>query len=138
MNITPKIASLVIAGSVMAAGSGFMAAAAVSQVNITTDPLKTVTIDAGTGEQGPPGPPGPQGDPGLKGDTGPQGIQGPAGPKGDTGPQGLQGPRGPIGEQGPPGPPGSPCEGAPEGYEPGILVINTPGGQTRIFTCLGP
>lgn len=133
MNLTPKIAVLVASGSLMAAGSGFLAAAALSQA--TSGPVRTVTVDIGTGEQGPPGPPGPKGDPGLKGDTGVQGIQGPAGPKGDTGPQGLQGPRGPIGEQ---GPPGSPCEGAPDGYEPGILVLNAPGGQTKIYTCLGP
>jgi hypothetical protein len=55
---------------------------------------------------------------------------GPRGPAGPAGPEGPQGPAGPA------GPGGGPCTGAPSGYEPGILVINHPGGQTRIFTCL--
>jgi len=51
--------------------------------------------------------------------TGPQGPPGPPGPKGDTGPAG-----------------GFQCLA---GYNPGILVINHPGGQTRVYTCLeGP
>ena len=40
------------------------------------------------------------------------------------------GPRGPAG---PPGPQGLAC---PNGYEAGKLVINHPGGQTAIWTCL--
>lgn len=51
--------------------------------------------------------------------TGPRGPAGPPGPKGDTGPQ---------------GPAGLVC---PVGYSPGKLVINHPGGQTAIWTCLG-
>lgn len=48
-----------------------------------------------------------------------------------------------VGEPGPPGPPGP--EGPPgpagdfsciAGYTPGILQLNTPGGQVRIYTCL--
>jgi hypothetical protein len=53
-----------------------------------------------------------------------------------TGPQGPPGPKGDTGPQGPPGPAGLECL---TGYNPGILVINHPGGQTRIYTCLeGP
>jgi hypothetical protein len=54
--------------------------------------------------------------------TGPRGPEGPPGPKGDTGPQGPQ------------GPPGS--ANCPNNFSPGDLVINHPGGQTTIFTCI--
>lgn len=108
----------------MAAGSGFLAATALSQE--PPGPTRTVTVDVGTGEQGPPGPPGPAGETGARGPAGPQGERG------------AQGPIGPIGPQGPAGTGGGPCTGAPPGYEPGILVINAPGGQVRIFTCLEP
>jgi hypothetical protein len=129
MNVTPKLTILVVTGSLMAAGSGFMAAAALSQA--AGEPLKTVTVDVGTGVTGPPGPPG---------STGPKGDQGLQGPPGETGPkgeQGLQGPPGAIGPQGPPGV-GDICSGAPAGYEPGILQINGAGGQVKIFTCIEP
>ena len=115
MNATTKMATLIAAGSVMAAGSGFLAATALSQE--PPGPTRTVTIDVATGSQGPPG------------ETGPQGERGPIG---------LPGPQG---EQGPPGPPGiggGPCGGAPPDYAPGILVINSPGGQVRLWTCLEP
>ena len=112
MKITPKVTILVVTGSVMAGASGFLGATALSQA--ASEPLKTVTVDVGTGIPGPPGS---------------------TGPKGDTG---AQGPRGPIGEQGPPGTAGSPCAGAPVGYEPGILQINGAGGQVKIFTCIEP
>lgn len=101
-----------VAGSLIAAsalGSG------------AQEPTKTITIDIGTGPTGPPGPPG---------------LQGPTGPKGEIGPIGPPGPVGPTGPKGEPG--GGPCTGAPLGYIPGILVINTPGGQTKLWTCLGP
>jgi hypothetical protein len=46
------------------------------------------------------------------------------------------------GEQGPPGPPGPKGDTGgttcPSGFEFGKLVINHPGGQTTIFTCLTP
>lgn len=54
--------------------------------------------------------------------TGPRGPAGPAGPKGDTGPAG------------PPGKDGG--EKCPDGFSFGDLVINHPGGQTTIFTCI--
>ncbi len=56
--------------------------------------------------------------------TGPRGEAGPAGPRGAAGPQG---------ERGPAGPPGLDC---PAGYAAGQLVINHPGGQTALWTCL--
>ena len=46
-----------------------------------------------------------------------------------------------TGPQGPPGPPGP--KGDPgtfeclQGYVPGVLVINSPGGHTRLYTCIG-
>jgi hypothetical protein len=51
-----------------------------------------------------------------------------------TGPQGEPGPPGPPGPRGPAGPAGLEC---PATYSPGKLVINHPGGQTAIWTCLG-
>lgn len=130
MKATPKMSILVVTGSLMAAGAGFLGATALSQA-AATPPLKTVTVDVGTGAQGPKGPPGATGPAGPKGDKGDKGAQGL---------QGLVGPKGDVGAQGPPGPPGvgDICSGAPAGYAPGILQLNTPGGQVRIFTCIGP
>jgi hypothetical protein len=47
---------------------------------------------------------------------------------GETGPPGPAGPPGPQGEPG-----GTAC---PDGYESGDLVINHPGGQVTIRTCI--
>jgi hypothetical protein len=47
---------------------------------------------------------------------------------------GPQGPPGPAGPQGPPGPAGS--TSCPNGFKEGLLVINHPGGQTTILTCI--
>jgi len=76
----------------------------------------------------------------TQGPTGPRGLPGPPGPVGDPGPTGAQGPvgeRGPIGPPGPVGPTG-PAGGlaCPQGFEPGELVLNHPGGQVRLFVCL--
>lgn len=95
-----KPALLLALGLTMALGSGFLVSTALSQD--PPGPTRTVTIDIGTGEQGPVGPAGPQG------------------------------------PQGPPGTGGGPCAGAPTGYSPGLLVINHPGGQVTIFTCIEP
>jgi Collagen triple helix repeat (20 copies) len=125
-----KAALLLTLGLVMAGASGFLTATALSQAPEAT---RTVTIDVATG---PTGPSGPTGDPGPQGERGPPGARGPIGPQGEQGEQGATGPAGPTG---PPGPSGSgPCAGAPTGYSPGILQINHPGGQTRIWTCLEP
>lgn len=119
----------------LAAAAGFLAATSTGAV----DPVRTVTIDIVPGEQGPPGPAGPAGPAGEQGEPGADGAPGPAGPEGPVGPAG---PAGPAGPQGPPGEGGGggggPCLGAPAGYEAGILQLNTPGGQVRIWTCLAP
>lgn len=101
----------------MAAGAGFLGAVQLAQAQ--DEPVRTVTVDVATGPAGPPGPAGPAGE------------NGPQGAKGETGAQG------PVGPMGPPGPGGT-CAGAPPGYTAGILVINAPGGQVKIWTCLGP
>ena len=106
----------------MTTAAGYLAATAMSQA--AAGPTKTVTVDVGTG---PPGPAGPAGPPGPIGEPGPAGPTGPAGPAGPAGPPGSGG----TGS-------GDICTDAPAGYEPGILVINHPGGQTKIFTCIGP
>ena len=117
MSRNAKLASLIAAGSVLAASSGYLASVALSQ-EPPGEPQRTVTIDVATGPQGEPGPPGE---------------------RGPTGAQGIQGEPGPPGPPGPPGVGGGTCdEGAPEGFEPGILVINAPGGQVTLYTCLGP
>lgn len=109
----------------LALAAGALTAVALSPA-ATSGPSRTVTIEIPTGPTGPEGPPG---------ETGPTGPAGAQGPQGDQGPPGE---RGPTGAQGPPGSGGGPCDGAPPGYSPGILQINTPGGQTRIYTCLEP
>jgi hypothetical protein len=121
----PSRAALLLTGSLVATGGGgFLASEAISQ----GEPVKTVTIDVGKGQQGdtgPAGPAGPKGEAGAKGEPGAKGATGaagPAGPKGDTGPAG------PKGEPG-----GMTC---PTGFVPGKLVINHPSGQVTIFTCI--
>ena len=123
---------LLFLGLTMMGGAGYLAATALSQE--PPGPTRTVTIDIPTGERGPPG---PKGDKGEQGDRGPIGE---SGPQGEAGPTGPIGPKGDTGPPGPPGPAGEggPCAGAPPAYSPGILQINTPGGQVRIFTCLEP
>jgi len=49
-----------------------------------------------------------------------------------TGPQGPQGPPGPPGPKGDPGS----AQACPQGFQEGYLVIDHPGGQITIFTCL--
>lgn len=120
---TPGV--LLAASLSLALGAGYLTSVALSPA-ASKAPSRTVTIDI------PIGPTGPEGPPGETGPTGPAGIQG---PQGDRGPPGERGPTGP---EGPPGSGGGPCGGAPPGYSPGILQINTPGGQTRIYTCLEP
>jgi hypothetical protein len=115
------------ASLVLAASTGFLAASTFAQGS--KEAATTTTITIRNGETGPTGPQGPQGE---QGEQGPPGAIGPMGP---TGPQGDQGPTGP---EGPPGTGGGPCGGAPDGWQPGVLVINHPGGQVRIWTCLAP
>lgn len=110
-----KLIVLLISGSLLAAGSGFLTAAALGVS--TQGNVRTVTVDIVPGERGPQGPPGPTGPPGPQGERGPQGPAGPPGGGGNG---------------------GGPCAGAPAAYEPGFLVLNTPGGQVKIWTCLAP
>jgi hypothetical protein len=56
------------------------------------------------------------------------GTPGPIGPKGDTGPVG---PKGDTGPQGPSG-----AVSCPNGFVPGDVVINHPGGQVTIYGCI--
>jgi len=76
-----------------------------------------VAASLGVGQQGPP-----EKTVTINVATGPTGPAGPPGPKGDTGPAG------------PPGPAGA--DNCPTGYTSGLLVINHPGGQTTILTCI--
>lgn len=107
-----KQALLLTTALAMMGGSGYLTARALGQESAA--PLRTVTVSVHNGA------------------TGPQG------PKGETGKQGEKGARGPTGPAGPPGTGGDLCAGAPTGYSPGILVINSPGGQVRIYTCIEP
>jgi Collagen triple helix repeat (20 copies) len=93
------------------AAAGVLVAVAFS--GTAQEPTRTVTIDVATGPRGP------------------QGEQGPIGP---PGPQGERGPIGPVGPPGPQGPPGN--VQCPTGYSFADLVINHPGGQVTVFTCL--
>jgi len=118
-------------------GAGFLTATAFSQSN--ADAIRTVTVDVGTGEQGPAGPPGPAGPAGPAGPEGPPGTgEGSIGPPGPQGPAGPPGPAGPAGPPGKDGTGGDICAGAPPGYTPGVLQINAPKGQVRIWTCIEP
>jgi hypothetical protein len=112
-----KQALLLLLSLTMMGGAGFLTAKAVGQ-NSSAELIRTVTVSVHNGATGATGPQGP---------IGPKGERGPIGPKGDTGPTGPTGPGG-----------GGPCAGAPVGYSPGILQINAPGGQVRIWTCLEP
>jgi Collagen triple helix repeat (20 copies) len=112
---------LTLLGLVFAGTAGFFTAVGSG----TAGKVRTVTISL---LQGPPGPRGEQGERGVPGPRGERGERGAQGVKGDPGPQGPQG------EQGPKGDPGE--VSCPSGYSSGKLVINHPGGQTAIYTCL--
>jgi Collagen triple helix repeat (20 copies) len=125
--------ALGVTSTVLIAAAGGLAAYALGAQQ-QQEPTRTVTVDVATGPRGPEGPPGPAG---PKGDQGPIGLPGPVGdtgPKGDAGPAGPKGDRGDVGPQGPPGPKGD--FSCITGYSPGILVLNAPGGQVRLYTCL--
>lgn len=113
----------------LALGAGFLTATQFASGQGKSGTFRTVTVNVATGPTGPAGPPGKAG---PAGPTGPQGVIGPQGDKGPTGERGATGP------EGPPGSGGGPCGGAPPGYSPGILQINSPGGQVNIWTCLEP
>jgi len=60
--------TLIAAGSILAAASGYGASLALSASNADPVATKTVTIDVSTGPVGATGPEGPAGPPGPKGD----------------------------------------------------------------------
>lgn len=127
----PGVNVLLAAGLALTATAGFLTSQAFSAG--TAEATRTVTVDVGSGTAGGQGPTGPPGPPGPASTV--------PGPKGEKGDEGARGPAGPPGPQGPPGTGGGgggPCAGAPAGYEPGILVLNAPGGQVKLWTCLGP
>jgi hypothetical protein len=103
--------------AIMAATGGFLTATSIGLAQ--EEPARTVTVDVGA--SGPQGAPGPQGPPGDTGPIGPQGVAGPKGDKGDAGPAGATGPAGLA---------------CPTGYTAGVLVLNAPGGQVKLWTCL--
>jgi hypothetical protein len=105
-----RLATAIASGSLLAAGAGYLGSVAIGASSAADG--RTVTINVATGPTGP---------------AGPAGERGPAGPAGE---------RGPTGPAGAPG--GGPCAGAPPAFAPGTLIINHPGGQTVIWTCLGP
>lgn len=107
-----KLAALIASGSMLAAGAGVAGSLALT-AGAQQTPSKTVTINVGTGSQGATGPPG------VVGPTGERGAVGPAGPTGPVGPAGTGG-----------------AESCPTGSTFGELVINHPGGQTKILTCI--
>lgn len=129
---------LVVAFALVLAGSaGFLASKALGITALT--PTKTVTVNVGTGEQGPPGPPG-QGIT-MKGTVATVADLPATGNKqGDTyvvssdgsmqvwdGTKWVSG--GPVGGNGGEG-------SCPAGSTFGKLVINAPGGQVAIYTCI--
>jgi len=122
----------------LAAGSGFMTAAAIGIGS--AGPARTVTINVGTGETGPQGPPGPPGNSiTLKGQVATVGDLPTTGNKpGDTfivssdgSIQTWDGTKwiatGSV---------ATGSIGCPAGYTAGALVINSPGGHVQIWTCL--
>jgi hypothetical protein len=121
VRLPPSYAVIISAGMVLVGTSGFFASKALTAG--TDPPARTVTVEVGTGEQGPPGP------------TGSTGAQGPKGDTGSTGPAStVPGPQGPVGPTGPPGPAGS--ISCPTGYEPGYLEIKAKTNTETIYTCI--
>ena len=104
-----RLAILIAASAVFAAGAGYLTSVALSQTG--EPPSRTVTVDVGTGPAGPPGPAGEKGEPGQPGPRGEPGPAGPPGPAGDF-----------------------TCI---DGYTPGILQINgVQGPPVRTYVCL--
>jgi hypothetical protein len=135
-NITNSFSPLALAaiavGVILAGAAGFLSAMALGAAQ--DEPTSTTTINAAVGEPGPPGPKGeigPVGPAGPKGEPGPPGPAGPVGAKGEKGDKGDVGPAGPIGPVGPPG-----AVDCGTGFHTGIVVINHPGGQVTIKTCV--
>lgn len=121
---------LISVGALVLAGlCGFLTATALGVGN--QQEAGTVTINLATGPTGPAGPQGPKGEQGDPGPKGEQGLQGPKGDQGERGPQGLKGEPGPQGSKGDPGE-----VACPTGFSNSNLVINHPGGQVTLHTCI--
>lgn len=110
MNRLPVYGLLTAGGLLLAGGSGYMTSEAVSAGN-----TRTITVDVATGPAGDTGPRGPKGEIGDTGPAGPKGATGDTGPRGATGASGLA---------------------CPDGFDEGLLVLNAPGGQVRLWTCI--
>lgn len=104
----PKLAAQIVSATVLAAGAGALAAAALGGSSQT--PVATTTVNltspSGGGVPGPPGPPGPKGD------------------KGDTGPAGPPGPAGEF--------------NCPSPFQLTEVIFNHPGGQLDMLACVRP
>lgn len=107
--MSKKVIILMISSLALAGSAGFLTATAMS-ADSAPAPVKTVTVNIHNGEQGPPGPAGPVGE---------------AGPKGEKGDKGDPGPQGPSGSV-----------SCPNGFVPGDIVINHPGGQVTMYGCI--
>lgn len=107
---------LLMAGLALAGASGFLTSQALSGGSSAAARTETITLTNGG--------PGP---------TGPAGPRGARGPVGVTGERGVTGEPGATGPQGPAGQGGVPC---PDGFSPGFLVINHPGGHVTLYSCL--
>ena len=103
-----RYVAFLVGGLALAATAGFITSTALSQD--PGSPERTVTVNVGTGEQGPAGPPGPQGEPGIQGERGPVG---PAGPSGVLD-----------------------CTQFGPDFSPAVVVFNAPGGMETTGTCL--
>jgi hypothetical protein len=96
----------------LAATAGVITAVAIG-AGSPPAPVRTVTLNITPGTPGPAGPAGP---------VGPAGPAGSTGPKGDVGPAGPQGPSGSI--------------ACPSGFVPGLVIVNHPGGQVTLYSCI--
>lgn len=108
--MSPKFTALLLASGLAGTATGGFFASQAINANAQGTATRTVTINVATGPAGPTGPIGPRGAQGAQGDKGDKGETGPPGPAGTT--------------------------NCPTGYSNGRLVINHPGGQTAIFTCI--
>ena len=126
---------ILAAGLALTGAAGFLASTALS-VGAQGE-TRTVTVDVG----GPTGPTGPQGASRVlparqaRRRCGSQRRARAPGPTGAAGPAGATGADRAtrIGRWS-----GGPCQGAPAGWEAGVLVLNAPGGQVSLWTCLAP
>ena len=131
LRLPPKPVMIMASSLLLAGTAGYGTSVALGLTSASGPPTKTTTVNVGQGATGPkgdPGPAGPKGDAGPAGATGPKGENGAAGPAGATGPAGPQGPKGDAGGGGP--------QDCPTGSDFQAVVLNAPGGQVEIWTCV--